>query len=580
MSKRGANIQRSSQMAPIARLFLGALLLIGGACEGPTADPSNASMGAAGDSSASLTVGARGEAVRQLHDYLTRFGYFPNADLARRYPAWRPLVPVAPAKQDVFDASTADAVSRLQALGGIPVSGQLDGATRDLMRMPRCGVPEGIAQLDPSDKFDYLSTNLFPSNSIFPATIGWGVSNTDTAEVSMLETRSAMSSALATWSAQASITFTESTTITPRIDVFSGPIDGNGKKLAQMFASTTAYHFIEIDTGEFWSASGSPLGYQADLQSVLVHEVGHALGLEHSGNAGIMYPFYNFGTLSRTLSLDDNLGISSIWDNVNLLTDSANQITQANDIAVNRADGSMWKIGTNPFDDGFQVYKWSGSSWVGANAGGTRIAIAPNGAPWIVTSTGRIVKKSNGGVTGTDWNQVGNAGIAKDIGIGPVNGEVWVVGFGNGDQRISKLSGSTLLGTDGFGTRVTVAASGKPWVVNSAGQAWRRLTADTTTTAAWQNLPGPGGAPTIDLGIGEGEFPWALFRINGGVSLGLWEDQDQAVDSMGAVGAVTQKKWVLSKFSSLDGAGWNLAAGRYSRPMLTDGAGNVWFVPK
>src|SRR5947208_3614243 len=79
-------------------------------CGGDAGLSSSGSAEAASD----LSLGARGEEVRALHGYLTRFGYFPNAELARTYPAWRPIESNAPAASDVFDAHTDRAVRALQ----------------------------------------------------------------------------------------------------------------------------------------------------------------------------------------------------------------------------------------------------------------------------------------------------------------------------------------------------------------------------------------------------------------------------------------------------------------------------------
>src|SRR5438046_979737 len=80
-----------------------------------------------------LSLGSRGDDVRAVHDYLTRFGYFPNAELARKYPAWRPIVPETPLAQDVFDERTAEAIRRLQINGGLRPTAIVDAATREML---------------------------------------------------------------------------------------------------------------------------------------------------------------------------------------------------------------------------------------------------------------------------------------------------------------------------------------------------------------------------------------------------------------------------------------------------------------
>ncbi len=103
---------------------------------------------------ADLKIGDVGPNVRTVHDYLATYGYYPNADLAVQFPAWRPIAN-EPKDPNVFDQQTADAVRQLQVHYGLSPTGIVDGPTRAAMVTPRCGIPDGIARLDSSDKFSY-----------------------------------------------------------------------------------------------------------------------------------------------------------------------------------------------------------------------------------------------------------------------------------------------------------------------------------------------------------------------------------------------------------------------------------------
>ncbi len=74
----------------------------------------------------------------------------------------------------------------------------------------------------------------------------------------------------------------------------------------------TAIEFdIQIDPGWNWTVGNNP---QVDLQSVLTHEFGHALGLGHSADSSaVMYPSYTTGTLKRSLAGDDIAGARAIY---------------------------------------------------------------------------------------------------------------------------------------------------------------------------------------------------------------------------------------------------------------------------
>jgi hypothetical protein len=68
---------------------------------------------------------------------------------------------------------------------------------------------------------------------------------------------------------------------------------------------------MQIDPEWAWTTGSSP---QVDLQSVVTHEFGHALGLNHSGSSSaIMYASYTSGTLKRTPTQDDIDGELAIY---------------------------------------------------------------------------------------------------------------------------------------------------------------------------------------------------------------------------------------------------------------------------
>ncbi len=74
----------------------------------------------------------------------------------------------------------------------------------------------------------------------------------------------------------------------------------------------TAFEFdMQISPTWQWTTSSSP---QVDLQSVVLHEFGHALGLRHSGlQSAVMYASYTGGTLKRSLTADDVDGELDIY---------------------------------------------------------------------------------------------------------------------------------------------------------------------------------------------------------------------------------------------------------------------------
>jgi hypothetical protein len=67
-----------------------------------------------------------------------------------------------------------------------------------------------------------------------------------------------------------------------------------------------------INTGYPWNLGCQELGTSYDLQTVLLHENGHVVGLDHSSDTGaIMYPSYQ--RADCTLGQDDVNGIRAIY---------------------------------------------------------------------------------------------------------------------------------------------------------------------------------------------------------------------------------------------------------------------------
>jgi hypothetical protein len=65
-----------------------------------------------------------------------------------------------------------------------------------------------------------------------------------------------------------------------------------------------------------WSTASVTPGNKFDLQTVMLHELGHAMGLDHSSDGTVMQPFLGPGTQLRTPTADDIAAVQSLYGSV------------------------------------------------------------------------------------------------------------------------------------------------------------------------------------------------------------------------------------------------------------------------
>jgi len=535
---------------------LGAAMFVGisGGCEGPPAAPVEI------DSiNHDLVIGSTGPEVQALTDYLTTYGYFPSADLQHRFPAWRPIVASAPSRGDVFDLNDQKALLAFQANSGLPQTGVLDAGTRALMTMPRCGVPDGMQRLDPSDK--WASENTTEG---WTQTVNWYLQN-NTSGLSTSSVVSDIQSMLNGWNAWSAYKFAQSSTNAEIIVNFANL--GNVSTIAETGSEdcvvgvcgggtpgVPAPSYVTVNSFYSWSDNGSPGSSQYDLPTVLLHELGHALGLAHSSypNA-IMYPVLGTGTVKRSLAADDVEGIATtnpVYTNVG--APPGGLVVRA--VQNNHFNGpSIWALAGNA-PGGSNIWELDGS-WVQHPGGAVRIAINTSGnanRPWVINNQNQLFRWNWGS---NNWDNI--PACATDIGIG-TDDSVWVIGCNavdsNGDLGIYKYNGDTACasgncwsGSDGGAIQISVGARSPtdptivPWLINKSYQVFRRTSSDPTVSGAWEQLP---SLPINTMGIAAGNSGYSYaINLEGSGYPTVFSWDEQPAFNGGSPGAPAERGW-------------------------------------
>lgn len=442
-----------------------------------------------------LELGSRGPLVKEVQDHLRSFGYFPNDELLADYPAWRPIAEV-PSEEGLFDENTRVAVLQLQRNYGLRETGSIDSRLIDLVRTPRCGHPDNIIPVDDESKF-HAGTKNTDSN------MTWKLTNIAAAITSLAAGRAEVTAATQSWvNAGSALVFTQSSAAS--VDLTLSFADLGPNTVASYLANT-----IRFNTDFTWSVGASPSAF--DFQSVVVHELGHFLGFEHSSISGAtMYPQYGTNsTALRSLERDDKVAARVHYGTRESLPGTAT------DIATGAS--ATWAIGTVAVPAGREIffYDSNANQWIKDVGAAVRIAVAAGGIPWVVNDLGDIYRRQSSAIGTPGWTLM--PGKATDIGASfGANGAIWRIGTtpAGANFNISKWNPSTSQwvpdASNGAAVRIAVDEAGIPWVVNAAGQIYKRNSADPTVNAGWSNESAADLA--FDIGVADANYPAIISR--------------------------------------------------------------------
>ena len=256
---------------------------------------------------------SKGKDVEKVQQYLQQFGYLHDAAAA---PVGMALLGTAPTAKinapqaaiGTFDDATREALRAYQQFHGLSVTGESDHATVAMMSLHRCGVPDppfwsnGPASFVTRGKWamTQLSYSFDPTCDEVPG-------------LPSNHVKGGIRAALQIWSEKSSLIFTEKASGGNLNFGFfrgghcnGGSFNGPGGVLAHAFFPSDGR--IHFDLDDPWTIDFSS-GF--DLVTVAAHELGHALGLDHSPEDCLMFPSYS--KPRPFLSKDDEDGIKFLY---------------------------------------------------------------------------------------------------------------------------------------------------------------------------------------------------------------------------------------------------------------------------
>ncbi|KAL7151900.1 hypothetical protein ABFS83_04G062200 [Erythranthe nasuta] len=259
-----------------------------------------------------IRKGNSAKGLSHLKSYLANLGYMNIEGIKKPPPG---------ANDDSFDENLELAIRAYQSFFKLKITGMLDADTVKQIMEPRCGVADNFAVLNKTllqSKMPIIASRytFFPGKPVWPA--GKRSLTYSFPPGTRPDINRCLLAATDIWGANSAFGFTYiddyanadvKISFQVRDHGDGNPFDGPLGILAHAFAPTDGR--LHMDGDEKW-CDGVYEG-QFDMQTVGLHEMGHILGLMHTGDVGaVMYPYISPNT-RKGLGQDDVDGIKALY---------------------------------------------------------------------------------------------------------------------------------------------------------------------------------------------------------------------------------------------------------------------------